>query len=319
MLVRYTKELISIWDSAVVLGNNGTFMHQRNFIEYHPEDRFKEHSVIVDNKFIFPANESNDTIYSHQGLSYAGLIGPKQIKLTYYLKVFYELLNYYKEQGFKKIIYKQTPQTYCQEYNGSEDYVLFLVGANCYRRDSNVIVNLNKKPEFSERKRRNIKKGFENKLCVEYLDKDSDYEEYYQKILISCLKNKHNVNPTHSLQEMLKLKNLFPNNIQLQIVKFQDEMIAGVIWFKNRDVNHSQYIASCEKSMKLGGLDFLFSNFMAHTSGSLISFGISNEEQGKILNFGLSDWKNEFGGQVLTHNFYEINLSQNFENLKRNI
>lgn len=319
MLVKYNEELKPIWKNALDLSVNGTFMHERDFIAYHPEDKFIDHSVIIDDKFLFPANEKRDVIYSHQGLSYAGLISPKGSKLTKYLQVFYELLDYYKSGGFSQIAYKQTPQFYCNGYNGSEDYALFLSEAKCYRQDSNVVVypRIGLKP--SERKKRNIKKGFQNKLYTKYSDQDSDFEEYYNKILIPCLKNKHNVSPTHSLEEMIKLKKLFPDSIRLNTVYHQNEIIAGVIWFKNKNVNHSQYIASIEKSTQMGGLDFLFSEFMAFNNGALLSFGVCNEDEGKILNKGLSDWKQEFDAGIVTHKYYKIDLNQDFANLKRNI
>ena len=319
MIERYNDNLKEKWDKCVKESVNGTFMLSRDFINYHPEGKFTDNSVIIDDKFVFSANENNGNIYSHQGLSYAGLLSPKGTKLTSYLKVFYKLLNYYKELGFKELIYKQVPSIYCQEHNGSEDYALFLSGAHCYRKETNVVVDLNKKTEFSERKKRNIKKGFDNNLFVKIGNDDKDYEEYWNKILTPCLKNKHNVAPVHSLEEIIKLKNLFLANIYLDTVYYKDEMVGGAVWFESGKVSHSQYIANNNICLDVCGLDYLFSHFMAHNHGRLLSFGVCTENEGKVLNKGLVNWKSEFGGEIVTHNFYKIDLQQDFETLKDNV
>ena len=81
---RYHDSLTDVWDDFVERSKNGTFMLTRKFIVYHC-DRFKDASLLIyKNKkliAVFPANRSEQTIYSHQGLSYGGLVLPKQIKL----------------------------------------------------------------------------------------------------------------------------------------------------------------------------------------------------------------------------------------------
>ncbi|MGB2100867.1 MAG: GNAT family N-acetyltransferase, partial [Flavobacteriaceae bacterium] len=81
---RYDDSLSQVWDDFVGTSKNGTFMLTRKFISYH-HDRFEDSSLLVYKKTkliaVFPANSKENTIYSHQGLSYGGLILPKQIKL----------------------------------------------------------------------------------------------------------------------------------------------------------------------------------------------------------------------------------------------
>ena len=42
------------------------------------------------------------------------------------------------------------------------------------------------------------------------------------------------------------------------------------------------------------------------TGKKYFDFGISNEQQGRKLNEGLSFWKEGFGARTITHDFYEV-------------
>ena len=67
------------WDAFVRTSKNGTFLHERRFMDYHA-DRFSDCSLMIyeDNELValFPANwDANEfVLYSHQGLTYGGLL-----------------------------------------------------------------------------------------------------------------------------------------------------------------------------------------------------------------------------------------------------
>jgi hypothetical protein len=77
---------------------NATFLHHRNFMDYH-SDRFSDASVMVfkANKLIavLPANYNEDVVYSHQGLSYGGLIIQSGSKLESVIGIVKSVLEYY--------------------------------------------------------------------------------------------------------------------------------------------------------------------------------------------------------------------------------
>ena len=110
IIERYDDSLSQVWDDFVGTSKNGTFMLTRKFIGYH-HDRFEDSSLLVYKKTkliaVFPANSKENTIYSHQGLSYGGLILPKQIKLKDVLTVFGMILKYYNQKGFSNLLIKQ--------------------------------------------------------------------------------------------------------------------------------------------------------------------------------------------------------------------
>jgi hypothetical protein len=65
------------WNAFVDQSRNATFLLNRSYMDYH-SDRFHDHSLMVfhNNKLyaLLPANEDGDIFYSHQGLTYAGLL-----------------------------------------------------------------------------------------------------------------------------------------------------------------------------------------------------------------------------------------------------
>ena len=78
----YKDNYKCLWDSFVDNSKNGTFLHKRDYMEYH-KDRFEDFSLMVfdesDSEImqliaLLPANIVDDTVYSHRGLTYGALI-----------------------------------------------------------------------------------------------------------------------------------------------------------------------------------------------------------------------------------------------------
>ena len=71
-IVRYTAEQKTVWDSFVATSKNGTFLFMRDYMDYHA-DRFADHSLMFYKGgrliALLPGNESDDTYYSHGGLT----------------------------------------------------------------------------------------------------------------------------------------------------------------------------------------------------------------------------------------------------------
>ena len=74
---RYTSELADEWNQFIAKSKNGTFLFDRRYMDYHA-DRFNDHSLLfyLGNRLlaVLPAHASGDTLYSHNGLTYGGLV-----------------------------------------------------------------------------------------------------------------------------------------------------------------------------------------------------------------------------------------------------
>ena len=117
-IVRYTSDLLPIWNQIVADSKNGTFLFDRRFMDYH-QARFTDCSILFlkGDKPVacLPANysEQDSTIYSHQGLTYGGLLLSRKTSCDDVLEMFSLLKDYYKRKfGATRFVYKPTPYIY---------------------------------------------------------------------------------------------------------------------------------------------------------------------------------------------------------------
>lgn len=296
------------WNAFIGMAKNVTFLFHRDFMEYH-NDRFQDYSLIILDKekwvAVLPANIVGNEVFSHQGLTYGGLIYDEKTKLATVIAVFRSILFFLDENKIEKLQLKLIPSIYHQKPAEELNYALFLAEAKLVRRDSLSVIDLSKPYFLSKVRKRGIKNGINNRLHIKEVD---DFQDFWNEILIPNLTQKHQVKPVHGLQEITNLKLLFPKNIRQFNVYENEIIIAGTTVFESSTVAHCQYISGNENKNELGGLDFLHHYLLTEIFNEkrFFDFGISNEEQGRKLNKGLSYWKESFGASMIAHDFYEV-------------
>ena len=294
---------------------NATFLFHRDFMEYHKE-RFEDNSLIVLYKEkwigVIPANRVGNKIFSHQGLTYGGLVYNEESKLATVITAFRAVLLFLNANGIEQLYLKMIPSIYHTKPAEEIQYALFLAEAQLVRRDSLSVIDLSQQYDFSKIRKRGIQKGIVNGLIIK---EEADFESFWNEVLIPNLEERHSAKPVHSLQEMKVLKSLFPTNIRQFNVYHNDKIVAGTTVFESETVAHCQYISKYEKDKNLGSLDFLYHFLIteAFADKRFFDFGISNESQGKKLNEGLSYWKESFGGSTIIHDFYEVQTVNHFK------
>ncbi|HEX9151580.1 MAG TPA: GNAT family N-acetyltransferase [Flavobacterium sp.] len=305
---QYQESDYENWNTFIGQAKNATFLFHRGFMEYH-KNRFQDNSLIVlyKDKWIgvVPANKVENEIFSHQGLTYGGLVYNEKSKLTTVIAAFRAVLLFLEANGIAKLHLKTVPSIYHMKPAEEIQYALFLAEAQLVRRDSLSVIDLSQKYNFSKIRKRGIQKGIVNGLVIK---EEADFESFWDKILILNLDQRHSVKPVHSLEEIKLLKDLFPNNIKQFNVYHKDEIVAGTTVFESKTVAHCQYISKYENDENLGSLDFLYHFLITEVFANkrFFDFGISNESQGKKLNDGLSCWKESFGASTVVHDFYEV-------------
>jgi hypothetical protein len=299
------------WNAFIGKAKNATFLFHRDFMEYH-NDRFQDYSLIVleGEKWVavLPANVVGNEILSHQGLTYGGLVYNEKVKLASVIAVLKSILLFLNDNKMEKLQVKLIPSIYHQKPAEELNYALFLIEAQLIRRDSMAVLDLLNKNTLSKLRKRSIQKGISNDFVIKEV---ADFESFWNEILIPNLAKKHQVKPVHSLQEILKLKALFPKNIRQFNVYKNEIIVAGTTIFESENVAHCQYISGDEDKNELGGLDLLFQHLITEffKDKLFFDFGISNENEGRKLNNGLSYWKESFGASTIVQDFYEIKTS----------
>lgn len=306
---KYTQDLKPQWNEFIKNSKNGTFLLDRNYMEYH-SDRFTDNSLVFFNDkdkiiAVLPACKIEDGLYSHAGLSYGGIISDNNMKSKTMLDVFDALTEYLKENGFKSLVYKAMPKIYHKIPADEDLYALFRNKAEVYRTDISSTVDISANVKFSSLRKRGAKKA--KSLGLE-ISESNDFDSFIT--LLNKALERHNASAVHTAKELEYLQSNFPNNIKLYTVKDNDNIISGVVIYETETVAHAQYIASSEEGKNNGGLDFLFSYLIneKYNNKKFFDFGISTEEQGLYLNEGLISQKEGFGARGIVYNFYKLEI-----------
>jgi hypothetical protein len=305
---KYKADKFYIWNDFLENSKNGIFLFHRDYMEYH-SDRFADHSLMFYNNHklvgIMPAHSKDGILYSHNGLTFGGLIYNHKMRLLTMLELFKELISYLKDRGFKKIYYKAIPYIY-HGYPSDEDlYALKLNNFELVRRDVSSAIYLNEKIPFSRSRKKNIQKSLNEGIEINQSQLFRDFMLIAEK----NTQNKYNTNPTHNGAEIEFLARNFPENIKLFVAESEGEILSGVLIYESQNVVHAQYQSSTEKGLEYRASDLIFDfliNF--YKDKKYFDFGISTEDNGNFLNSGLIDFKERFGARAVAHDFYELNI-----------
>ena len=306
----YSSEIHGKWNEFVKESRNGTFIHFREYMEYH-KDRFPDMSLIAyhGNRIIavLPANISDGTLYSHQGLTYGGwLTNRKDVDIITMLEIFEQMINLLKEKGTNRIIYKTIPHIY-HSYPAEEDiYALFRQKAELIVSNVSATIPLNAPLRFNENSRRSVKSALSGNVTVE----ESEELDIFWNILTENLNARYNTAPIHTIEEIKYLKNLFPDNIKLFTAGLNGNILGGVLIYDTGIVAHAQYIAASHQGKDNKVLPLIFQYLIQerYSSRKYFDFGISNENGGQYLNEGLSMQKTGMGGRAIVYNTYQITI-----------
>lgn len=309
---KYNRNLKQAWNDFVSGSKNATFLMNRDFMEYH-SDRFSDMSLLfyLKNKLIalLPANIDENTLYSHQGLTYGGLLLSPATSAKQVLDIFEQIKPYLHNYGINRIIYKAIPHIYHKQASEEDLYALFRNGATLSGRSISSCICMKEPIRFSELRRRGIKKALSKNLQI----RENDRFNKFWKILKDNLAEKFNATPVHTLFEIEYLKQKFNSEIQLFEVSDKDKVIAGCVIFETMNTAHVQYISSSPEGKNTGALDYLFDYLIRKRyAGKLFfDFGISTEKNGTLLNEGLISQKEGFGGRGVIYDIYQLQIPAN--------
>ena len=316
-VIQYTNQQAEEWDAFVQRSKNGTFLLERRFMDYHSL-RFKDCSLMLyeDNELVglFPANwdEEAQIVFSHQGLTYGGLIYTSEASEHSVMEMMQALLVWYMDYlQARQLIYKPIPYIYSDCASEEDLYALFRAGAHLKSRSVSSVVTMANPLKMRKLRQRGAQKAIDAGLYIERMtDEDWSTLKVYMEILTEVLWKYHRVKPVHTFEEMQLLMTRFPQHIKLFLVRQETEILAGCIVFITKHVAHVQYIAANDAGRQYGALDLLFRHLINERFKQIqyIDFGISTENGGLYLNEGLIFQKEGFGGRAVCYDTYEVEL-----------
>ena len=321
----YEKKYEQLWDDFVLNKSiNGTFLQSRNFLNYHPEGRFQDCSLLIFNQknnlaAVVPAcKDPNDTacFFSHKGSTYGGIVlDKKHYNGDTLLEIIESLEDYLHTAQFRSMYLKITPDILSVESPSLLEYLLYYKKYQQYS-ELNTYIDLEKYDEdilsnFNQAKRRNINNCIkENLKCKKIY---SDNEIIIMHTIIKDNLKKYSVKPVHTAEELIKLKNIYiPNNIDFFVSHIEDNFNAAIVvfYFPKTKTIHTQYLCSKEEFAKLSPMSFMYYSMILEAKKinyKRISWGVSTENFGHTLNQGLLKNKESYGSTYsINKTFYKM-------------
>jgi len=305
------------WDTFVDHSDSGTMFHKRLFLSYHPKDRFEDASLVIkkDGELlsVFPAvlikREGKKILSSHSGASYGGFVYKQNLNLKEAFSLVESLLNYADNLKCDKVQLTPPPMIYQTKYSNYIDFALVKNNFSYIKREVSSVVQLDVPKDdllltYRSEARTAVKKAIKQGVEIAECER---FEDYYE-ILKKNLKMRHNVSPTHTIEELIKLKRIFPSKIRLWGAFLGDKLIAGVCNFStNARVVLAFYISHDEDYQEYRAVNLLFYEIMKRYQEEgfkFLDFGIFTVDMDP--NWGLGRFKENFGARgIFRDTFYK--------------
>jgi hypothetical protein len=304
----YTHQKKKEWDSFISKSRNGIFLHFRDYMDYHAH-LFSDTSVIFRKKnkviCVIPAHTKDQTFYTHQGLTFGGLILNYEATVSDVQKIFFELLKFLNERGYSSLYYKKIPHIFSAQFFDEDLHSLYAAGAKLVRRELSACINLKFRSTPTKTRMQMIKKAKTSNIII----RDGTFFEEFFSILSDVLQT-HGTTPVHSPVELKLLSENFPKNIVLRGAFRGGKLVAGAVLYYFGRVVHTQYLAANDEGKRYSALDLIISETIetVKCEHQYFSFGQSTTKNGYELNEGLMFHKESFGARSLMLDHYELCL-----------
>jgi hypothetical protein len=313
-LERYTPGLRSRWNKLVRASKNGTFLLEREFMEYH-QDRFEDASLVAiegsENLVgLLPAARERqvdgDWLNSHPGLTYGGWVVDARMTTSGMLRLFELLREWARAERMTGLRYRPAPRPYHRIPADEDIYALFVNRAGLVRQDLGSVIDLRETPGWSKGRRQSLAKA--RAAGVQVLDSDDVHG--FMALLTDVLAA-HDAKPVHTVAELAMLRGLFPDQIRLYAATLGAESLAYVLAFDCGRTVHTQYMANGAEGRQCGALEAIIDHLQntVYRDRHYLSFGISTERGGLVLNHGLTAQKEMFGARAIVSPAYEMRFS----------
>lgn len=232
---RYQPAQKSEWDSFVETSNDGTMFHLQRFLDYHPDGKWNFHHLMFreEGKLVgvLPGGiNTKGEYWSPMGSSYGSIV-TNDTAFERQLRIVDAFLAYCKDQGIENAFLIPPPLIYTKNYSQHTEYAMLYRKARFELHYISHAIDLKHKEnflsQFDHRARNVINKLLrEQKVTIEESD---DYTTFHE--ILTENKAKHNAKPTHTLEDLLRLKQLVPDKLRLTMVYADGKAIGGSLLF----------------------------------------------------------------------------------------
>ncbi|MBN2586176.1 MAG: GNAT family N-acetyltransferase [Candidatus Fermentibacteraceae bacterium] len=302
------------WTDFVQRSNNGTIFHLPDFLDYHPEGRFQNHHLLAEDGSgmvsVIPGalsdREDGTWFRSYPGASYGGPVLTDVMGLRKTEKLVDELIAYCRGNGWKGIEMTPPPIVYYRRPHNYLEFSLVRRGFRYRRRELTAVIDLSRFGEelrlgFRSSALRGVRKAQKSGVTVE---ENWDFDRFYP-VLESNLQERHDVRPTHTLEELERLRQLLGNDRIKQFIAVRGgEVLAGMVMFHcNPRVTLAFYISHDQEHQALRPVNLVYMEVirwakqMGYHYIDLGTFTLDME-----VNYGLCRFKESFSARGIFRN-----------------
>lgn len=308
---KYSLKFKELWDNFIDIADNGFFFFKRNYMEYHA-DRFNDYSLIVfiDNevKALFPCNLKNNKIFSHQGLSYGGILHDADVNANTLNFIHKAIISYFNKVGVRHCEISPIPSLYSKSKNNFYEQVL-KENLTCVQGEKPISVIDHELVKLPTRRKLRIPKTHEENYSFEIVDNINTVWPMIEQ----CYLSQHGFQPVHSQSEIVYLKECFPRNIIINTIKENTPnapVLAALITLEDKRMVKFQYIGYTEMARKANVIDYLYFKTInkSISENKNVDMGHSIDINSNQINNKILFAKKRHGASEISTSTYCINL-----------
>ena len=301
------------WDDFVEnRSGNGTLFQTRRFLSYHPEGRFEDRSVLVraggELVCVVPTALRNGKPFSHPGTSCGGPVVRRGWWDAARLFPLADALRGHYGPGWGMRIGEP-----CFSEEETSGLLWAMARGKDARPELAVVADLEKDfpiYEKSRHARNNLERAAAAGTRFSFAETEAEHLEFHAALALNL--EAHGAVPTHSAEELLKLRGLLGDRQRLALLKDGDGRILCGVWAvkATKSVWHTQYVARipdaphpADSNPRRGDVTALHVELMrfARKDGArFLSRGVCTENGGELLNETLYAFKERQGGRPQT-------------------
>lgn len=234
-VVPYTADQKATWDAFVQQSNNGTMFHEQRFLDYHPDGKWNFHHLMFYEGSrlvaVLPGGVKADgSFWSPVGASYGSIV-TGDISFEKSLRIVDAFLEYGQRQGWRDAYLIPAPIIYTRNYSQHHEYALLYRKADFELHYISHAIDLKRGAQFLDHFDQTARKTVRKILREgEITIRESDDYETFHRILVEN-KKRHDTTPTHTLEDLLRLRELMPELLRLNMVYAGETPIAGSLLF----------------------------------------------------------------------------------------
>jgi Acetyltransferase (GNAT) domain len=317
-IIKYTDDWKEKWDNFVLSSNNGTIFHLQKFFDYHEPGKFTfDHLIFLEKSEIvavLPGQIKNGLFESPIGASYGSIV-THDLKFSFAMELISTLLNYGRKNNIKEFMLTPAPIIYEDYPNQNLDFAMLWQGFKYDLHYISSAIKLDKEQDiisrFQATVRRNIRKTLKNDdIRIEINEK---YDEFYPILLSN--KARHDVKPTHSYEDLIKLKKLLPENLKLFMVYYKDKPIGGsLMFFCNENVAlcfYNMLLYEYEHLKPIHRVMYEVVKWSTEHGYRYVDIGVSQDtkaENPMTPSMSLIDFKEKFDAKTVMRNTFDIKI-----------